>query len=781
VEDETKTSLNLRGPGRKIISHYRLEEFLGEGGMGVVWKAEDMRLKRPVAIKFLPTFDASSEEAKQRFHIEAQAAAALDHPSVCTIYEIDEDAGCWFMAMAYVEGESVARKLRSGPLDVALAVKIAAEVADGLSAAHARNVIHRDIKAGNIMVTPQKTAKILDFGLARVSWAAGLTRSGVAVGTPSYMAPEQVAGRKLDHRTDIWALGVVLYEMLAGHAPFREDYREALFRVIVEEPPAGLRSRRPEIPEELERIVFKALAKDPAGRFQTAAEMRDALRGEQQPVPTSSSSAFAHRPRPAATVPSIAVLPFANLTSDPENEFFTDGLTDEIIGALAQLKSVRVVSRTSVFALKGNTGNIKEVGERLRVTSVLEGSMRRAGSRVRINVQLVNVEDGFPTWSERYDDEMSDIFRVQEQIARKVVESLRITLQGESRIFASHYQPAPEVYRLYLQGRYHMQQLNPVSFVKAREYFEKAIGADPEYAPAYSGLARYFTEMTRFNALPPLDALSKGQAAARKALELDEDLAEAHAALGEIVLGLQWDWAGAERQFREAVRLAPGDASVRQPYAAVLSRQGRFDEAYELLQKALDLDPLSKPAMNSLAHVYFFARRWPEALETCGRILEIDSTYMQALGCQGLTWSAQGRREEALGPLASCRRLSRDSAISVAYYAYGCGVAGHREEARALLDDLMSRSKTGYISPASIAVVNVGLGDYEMALERLLQAVEEHDATVQFLGVLPALDALREDPQFRDLLTRIGLPAGFHPSMFHMRSGTGIGTRSSTV
>lgn len=772
--DDTRTSLNLKAAGGAIVSHYRLDEFLGEGGMGVVWKAEDIRLKRPVAIKFLPGFEAASEEAKRRFHIEAQAAAALDHPSVCTIYEIDEHAGCWFLAMAYVEGESLARKLRSGPLPVPLAVKLAAEVADGLAAAHQRGVIHRDIKSANIMVTPQKSAKVLDFGLARVGWAAGITNAGVSVGTPAYMSPEQIAGRELDHRTDIWALGVVLYEMLAGQVPFRGDYREALFRAIAEDAPAGLRARRPEIPEVLERIVYKAMSKAPADRYDSAGEMRDALLGEQTPVAISSVAAAPRPSAVAAASASIAVLPFTNLTSDTENEYFTDGLTDEVIGALARLKNVRVVSRTSVFALKGNTGNIKEVGERLRVSSVLEGSVRRAGNRLRINVQLVNVEDGFPMWSERYDDEMRDIFEVQEEIAHKVVEALRITLHSDPTMAAERRKPSPEAYRLYLQGRYHMQQLNPVSFLKAREYFEKAIGEEPEYAPAYSGLARYYTEMTRFNAMPSLDALPKGMAAARKALELDESIAEAHAALGEIILGLEWDWTGAERHFRQAVQLAPNDALIRQPFASVLSRQGRFDEAYELLQEALDLDPLSKPAMNALAHVYYFARRTREALDTCQRILEIDSTYMQALGCLGLTLALLGRYDESLGPMAACRRLSRDSAISLAYYGYVCGIAGRTAEARAARDDLVARSRTGYVAPASIAVVDVGLGDYETAFDRLELAYEMRDTTVQFLGVLPAFDPLRDDPRFRAMLTRIGLPATFHPSTLHMRSGAAM-------
>ena len=769
--DQTETFLspsNLRG---RIISHYRLDEFLGQGGMGLVWKAEDLRLKRPAAIKFLPAFDGATEQAKQRFSIEAQAAAALDHPSVCTIYEIGEEAGVWFLAMAYVDGESVARKVLSGPLELALALQIGAEVADGLAAAHAREIIHRDIKSGNIMVTRQNHAKILDFGLARVNWSAGLTGTGMAVGTPSYMSPEQVSAGELDHRTDLWALGVVLYEMLAGQVPFHGDYREALYRAILDHPPPGLRARRPEIPSELEALVYKALAKSPDERHQSAAELRDelqALRGERGPSSTSSVRGSG-RLR-LAVLPSIAVLPFANLTSDPANEYFTDGLTDELISALASLRNIRVVSRTSVFAMKGKAGDIKEIGKRLRVGSVLEGSVRRAANRVRINVQLVNVEDEFPIWSDRYDEEMNDILQVQEDIAQKVVVALRVRLGDEGRFLANRRAASPEAYRLYLEGRYHIQQMNPLNLIKARECFEKAIEEDPEYAPAHGGLARYYCDMAHFSAMAPMSALPNGLAAAQRALELDGTLAVAHVTLAEIVLTLEWDWAGAEGHFREAIRLAPGDAYVRQPFARILSRQGRFDEAHQLLIEALDLDPLSKPAMNSIAYVYVSARRYEEALEACRRVLDIDPTYFETVACQAQAYSALGRHEEAIAASAVCRRVSRDSAAAVAVYAYFSGIAGRHEEARVLRDQLVERSQAGYVSPAFISFADIGLGEYEKAFERLNLACEIHDPFVTFLGVSPVFDPLRSDPRFPALLQKVGFPASFHPSVLHIRS-----------
>jgi serine/threonine-protein kinase len=774
--DDTKTSLEPTPPHGRIISHYRLDQYLGQGGMGVVWKAEDVRLKRPVAIKLLSKLNEDSPEANLRFQIEAQAAAALDHPSVCTIYEIDQEDGTWFLAMACIEGESLAQKINCGPLDIDFAAKIASEVADGLAAAHDRNIIHRDIKSSNIMVTRQNAAKILDFGLARVGWTAGSTDTGTILGTPWYMSPEQAQGLPLDRRTDIWSLGVVLYEMLAGQLPFRGDYREALLRAITNSPPPGLRERRPEIPEELAQTVYKALSKSPAERYQNAGEMRDALyafRGQQPQSPVSGSfpATLAGNRRRAPALPSIAVLPFVNLTSDAENDYFSDGLTDELITALARLNGVRVVSRTSAFAMKGKTSDVQQIGSLLRVSSVLEGSVRKAGNRLRINVQLVNVEDGFPLWSDRYDDELNDIFRVQDEIAHKVVSSLKVTLLDcGADLFANRRTGNMEVYKLYLQGQYHIHQLNPASLDKGRICFEEALKLDPTYAPAHAGVARYYSKIAFFGMSPPLEVLPKALAAASKALELDPRLAEAYAMLGEIILPLEWNWAGAEHYFQEATRLAPGDANIRHPYAMLLMRQGRFDESYLQIKEALELDPLSKPLNNSLAFLFFYARRYERALDACRKVLDLDSNYFETYGNQGLTYSFLGRHEEAIESLDRCRKLSRNNPISVAFYAYACGIAGREQEARELLDDLLQRTASIYIAPSSLAVAYVGLGDFDKALECLEKACEIHDPIALFLGVLHAFDPLRPDTRFTKLLERVGLPATFHPSTLHMLS-----------
>ena len=744
------------GPG-KVISHYRLEEPLGQGGMGVVWKAEDLRLKRTVALKLISGMDNDSSDACLRFQIEAQAAAALDHPSVCTIFEIDQDAGVWFLAMAYIEGETLARRISSGPLDIPLAIRIGAEVADGLAAAHSRDILHRDIKTSNIMLTAGNSARILDFGLARLGWNQGLTAAGAIMGTPYYMSPEQAQGQRLDHRSDIWSLGVVLYEMLTGKRPFDGDSFLDLLRVMRNPlPPPS--SFRPEAPAALDAIVMRTLGYLPEQRFESAALLRDELRALLGPsAPLESTKAATIRPR-VAERPSVAVIPFVNLTSEPDNEYFTDGLTDELIWALSRLPGLKVVSRTSVFSVKGKSYDTQQLGTMLRVGAIVEGTVRRAGNRLRINVQLVKASDGYSLWSGRYDAVLDDLFAVQDDITRQLVDALKIHL--ETGVYQRRRTENQEAYKLYLRGQFHLQQLNPAHLPLASAAFEEAFSLDQDYAPARVGMARYYTRMAHFGLMPSHAAFVRAKEAAALALDLDPQLAEAHATMGEVVLHLDWNRPAAEEYFRDAIRIAPGDAGLRHPYSVLLQSSGRLEEAFAQIRQALDLDPLSKPLYNSLAFLFYYARSYDLAIEACQKVLELDPGYFHTLAGQGLIYAAIGRHDEAIVLLDRCRKANPGSAI---YYAYACGLVGRTEEALAILDTAIQAREHSWVPPSSLAVASMGVRDYDKAFGYLEEAAEVHDPIANFLGVLPIFDPLRGTPRFGALLTKIGLPANFRP------------------
>jgi serine/threonine protein kinase/tetratricopeptide (TPR) repeat protein len=764
--DNPTLTIPPQGPYRGTkIAHYRLDSFLGMGGMGTVWKAEDLRLKRPVAIKLLSGIGDAGPDAAARFQIEAQAAAALDHPAVCTVYEIGEADGVCYIAMAYIDGETVAQKVRAGAMDIQLAAKIVAEVADGLDAAHSLGILHRDIKSANIMVTRQNSAKILDFGLARIGLNSGITIPGTVMGTPCYMSPEHVNGHALDQRSDVWSLGVVFYQMLTGRLPFQGDHIMALMKAI-EAPPPSLRDLRPEVPEELERIVYKALAKQPEFRYQSAAELRDDLRSPERTLSVARTV--------APVLPSLAVLPFVNLTSDPEYEYFADGLTDELIGAISRLKGIRVVSRTSAFSLKGKDHDVQQVGALLRVSSVLEGSVRKAGNRLRVSVQLVSVSNGFSIWSDRYDSVMDDIFMVQEDIAQKLLLALKVRLEGETGFCSNRRTGDPEAYKLYLVGQFHLQQNSPAHLPKAFGAFEQALKLDANYAPAHAGIARYFTRLAYFAKAPPGELFAKARAAATKALELDPQLPEAHATLGEVILRFEWNRPAAEKYLREAIRLAPGDAGVRQPMVLLLQTDGRMDEACRHIDEALDLDPLSLPLQNLLAWLYYYARRYPEALAVCDRVLELDPHYYLTLAAQGLIYTALHRYDDAIRVLNQCS--------GGPYCAYACGLAGRTAEARELLREAERQAESAWVPPSALAAACVGVADYGRAFDYLERACEVRDPIMTGLGVLPIFDPLRSDPRFNRLLEKVGISPAFHPGRMSMSmTSRSLNTRTRSV
>ncbi len=576
----------------KTISHYRITEKLGEGGMGVVYKAEDTKLKRSVALKFLPRELTLDADAKERFAREAQAASALDHPNICTIHEIDEtDDGQMFICIACYEGQTVGEKIEDGPLQMEEALDITTQVAEGLQEAHRRGIVHRDIKPANIIVTPDGLVKIMDFGLAKLAGQTKLTRVGATVGTVAYMSPEQARGEDVDHRTDIWSLGVVLYEMLTGRTPFMGEHEQTVIYSILNNEPEPVTRLRPDIPAELVSIVNRALASIPDSRYcDVGAMLNDLKQLSKEP----GSSAVTVEMSAKRAQPSIAVLPFANMSTDPEQEYFCDGMAEEIINALVQVEGVRVVARVSAFAFKGRCEDIREIGKKLNVETLLEGSVRKAGDQLRITAQLVKVSDGYHLWSERYDRELKDVFAIQDEIAHNIVEALEIKLSGrEKRALKVRPTESIDAYQAYLRGLEYAGRPDYLEgdYRLAAQMFERAIQLDSGFALAYAELSKahsalYFHGHDRTETSPSL-----AKAAVDRALELQPTLPDAHLALGYYHYWCRQEFGHALAEFAIAERDLHDDARVLAVVAGVLKRQGKMEQAVEHYKRAFELSP----------------------------------------------------------------------------------------------------------------------------------------------------------------------------------------------
>ncbi|HYL55394.1 MAG TPA: protein kinase [Gemmatimonadales bacterium] len=737
-----------------LADRYAVERELGRGGMATVYLAEDRKHGRKVAIKVLRPGLAASLGA-ERFLREIGIAARLAHPHIVPLIDSGEANGMLYYVQPFVPGGSLRERLDTEKrLALKETLRIAQEVGAGLDYAHRNRFVHRDVKPENVLFADGH-ALLADFGVARVYSASeteGVTDAGIAVGTPEYMSPEQASGEpNIGSASDVYSLACVVYEMLTGEPPVRGMGARATLAKQVTDVPRPVRALRPDAPAHIERTLARALAKDPGERFATVAEFVAALQREQ---PGASGAGTIG----SVIGRSIAVLPFVNASPDRENEYLSDGISDELINALAKVDGLRVASRTSVFALKGKPQDVRAIGALLGAAWVLEGTLRRSGDRLRITAQLSSTEDGQLLWSERFDRTLADVFAIQEEIARTIVDTLRVAP------FAEFAGPSPKrhtesitAYGLYLRGRYAWNTRTQEGITEAIRYFEQAIAEDPRYAPAYTGLADSYALQLDYRSVPVAEGFALAKQYARKALELDETVAEAHASLAWSLFIYDWDWEGAGREFRRALELDPRYATAHQWYAFWLTARGRLDEALVEAHTALELDPASVSIRRSVGWVYYYARRYDQARYHMARAIAMNPTAAETYRVLGLLLAQQGQWDEAERVLREGMTVPGAATYTAAALGYVLARAGKRTEAEGLLAELDAQRRRDYVSPVAFATLYLGLNDHERALDWTERALEERRGWLAYLRVNPLLDPLRGQPRFDAMIEKLGL------------------------
>jgi serine/threonine protein kinase/Flp pilus assembly protein TadD len=738
--------------------------------MGVVYKAHDSRLDIDVAIKVLPPGTLADELARKRFRKEALVLAKLNHPNITTVRDFDSQGGIDFLVMEYIPGTMVSEKLEAGPIPEKEVIRLGVQLAQGLSAAHELGLVHRDLKPGNLRVTPDSRLKVLDFGLAKIFRPEnkGDVNSSMTqfapedAGTLPYMAPEQLRGETTDARTDIFAAGVVLYEMATGQRPFPESNAPKLIDSILNRLPALPSKIHQHISPTLDRTIMKALEKDPARRYQSAQELLTDL--EQLSLSTSALRADLRRrrPSPSGRIKAVAVLPLENLSRDPSEDYFADGMTDALISSLAKIGALRVISRTSVMVYQGARKPLPEIARELDVDAIVEGSVLRAAQRVRVTARLVHAATDRDLWSESYEREMTDVLGLQSDVARAIAEGvqLKLTQKQKAGLKKNTSRMNPVAYEAYLKGRYHWNKRTGEGLDKAIHYFQEAIRIDANYAPAYAGLADSFALLgtVPYDALPPREAMPRAKDAAVKALSIDKSLAEAHASLAYIMFSYDWDFEDAEKEFKKAIALNPGYPTAHQWFALFLTAMGRTEQAIDEIKIAQNYDPLSVVINTTAALVYNFARQFDQAIEQCQKVFEVFPGFPLAHFERGRAFEQKGMFAEALAEHQNARTFSGDTPQTITAFGHALALLDRAGDARKVIDELLEIGKRKYLPAIYLAAVYSGLNEKDQALQWLEKAYQDHSDYLVYLRREPTFDRLRADPRFQDLMRRIGLP-----------------------
>lgn len=787
---------SVTSPGDQIL-HYRVIKKLGEGGMGVVFEAEDLRLGRTVAIKLLQHSISEKTDIRERFLREARAASALDHPNLCTIYTVEETPEkALLLVMACYRGQTLAELLaRSGALEPQYIAEIGRQIAAGLHAAHMSGVVHRDIKPGNVFLVQGGGVKILDFGLSRIAHETRLTAPHQVMGTLAYMPPEQLAGEPVDHRADIWSLGAVLYEMAAGHPPFRHSSPAAICAAIARGDYLALPQIRPNLPTSLLNAVDRCLRVQPRERHSSAAEVVQLL-GQETGSETAADVTSEHFAARTADVSSeaqaerspsertssrpgvsdhtdmgpgltIAVLPLLNLSAEPDSEYFSDGLSEELISSLGTLPGLRVVSRTSAFAFKGMTRDIREIGEALHAQVILEGSVRRSGTRVRVSTQLIDVRKGTHLWSSRFDREMADVFELQDEIASSVVSALRDTVARHLSL--SGLEPVTpmrtEAYESYLKGRYHWNRRTIEDIQQAGRYFERALQLDETSAAAHAGVSDFYCLQGTLGLMPPHEAWATARSSALKAISLDPNLPEAHIALASVLQFYDWNWEDARQHLLKAIELRPQRGESYYIYVTYLTIHGLLEEALEQARIGLGYDPLSVPLLAEEALLRAYLGDHDTSILLAQSALQSAPHYFELYYALGTAQAHSGRVQEAVRTFEEGIANSR-MPVLMGWLAEAHAQNGDSEKARAVLDQLLEYANNGTALPVAIAVAAAAVGEKDLAFTWLENAAERRDILLSYITVFPSLRLLHDDPRYHRLLQKMNLK---HPSTHRRR------------